>query len=75
MDKKPVGGNMNFDKSFLKSKTLWLALATILSGFLPELKEHFTPENAELILGSIGAGFGILRLFTKKPVVLKENKE
>jgi len=65
---------MKFDKSFLKSKTLYASLAVIISGFFPSVQEHLKPENAEYILGSIGALFGVLRLFTKKPIAVKEDK-
>ena len=65
---------MKFDKSFLKSKTLYASLAVIIAGFFPSVKEHIKPENTEVILGSIGALFGFLRLFTKKAIVVKEDK-
>lgn len=67
---------MKFDKSFLKSKTLYASLAVIIAGFFPAVKDLIKPENTEAILGSIGALFGVLRIFsTKKLVVTEEPKK
>lgn len=65
---------MKFDKSFLKSKTLWAAVITIVAGFLPDvqaiMKAH--PEESMAIIGTI---FGSLRLVSDKKLVVKEDKE
>ena len=66
---------MKFDKSFFKSKTLWTALIVIVGGFLPDVKEHLTEENSAIIISGLGAVFGLLRLTTKKELVIKEDKK
>lgn len=65
---------MKFDKSFLKSKTLYASLAVIVAGFFPSVKEHVTEENITPIFAGIGGLFGLLRLFTKKPLTVSEKK-
>lgn len=64
---------MKFDKSFLKSKTLWTALGTIVAGFFPVVQEFMT-NNPEAFAAIIGSIFGLLRLTTKEKLVVNENK-
>jgi len=64
---------MKFDKSFLKSKTLWTAVLAIVTGFLPDV-QHFMSENPEQYAAILGGIFGILRLTTKQALVVKEDK-
>lgn len=56
---------MTFDKSFLKSKTLWVNLIAIIGGFFPAVREILekNPEAGVYILGGINF---LLRLMTKE---------
>lgn len=53
-------------KSWLKSKTLWAALITALTG----VGMYFTGEQGleDLSLTLVGAVFAILRVFTYDPI-------
>lgn len=64
---------MKFDKSFLKSKTLYVALFTIIGGFFPAVQALVAqyPEAATAIVGVV---FGLLRIQTTEAVVLKTPK-
>lgn len=59
---------MAFDKSFLKSKTLWLSLITIIGGFFPAVQE-FTTKNPEMVVSILGGLFGLLRIQTDTKLV------
>jgi hypothetical protein len=54
-------------KSFLKSKTLWVSLATLCTG----IGMYVTGEQQlqELIISVIGLIFGALRVVTKEELV------
>jgi xanthine/uracil permease len=62
---------MKVDKTFLKSKTLWLSLLTIVAGFFPEMQELMKahPEQVTAVLGLI---FGVLRITSSSKIVIKE---
>lgn len=65
---------MKFDKSFLKSKTLYVALLTIIGGFFPAVQE-LVSKNPEIAMTIVGAIFGLLRIQTKEALVVKEDKK
>lgn len=64
---------MKFDKSYIRSKTLWVALIVALSGFFPEVQE-LVKENPEYVGMAIGGVFGFLRFITRGKVVMKEER-
>lgn len=65
---------MKFDKSFFKSKTLYVALFTIVAGFFPVVQELVSkyPEVSTTVAGVV---FGFLRITATKKLVVKADKE
>lgn len=59
---------MKLNKSFIKSKTLWVALITVISGFFPDVQDYITknPKEYTEILGVLMAA---LRFITKSELV------
>lgn len=53
-------------KALIHSKTFWASVAAVATG----LGTYFTGEQdlQELVLVIVGAIFGVLRLFTNKPI-------
>ena len=64
---------MKFDKSYVKSKTLWVALIVALSGFFPEVQE-LVKDDPEYVTIFIGGVFTFLRVISKGKIVMKEDK-
>lgn len=64
---------MKFDKSYVKSKTLWVALIVALSGFFPEVQE-LVKDDPEYVGIFIGGVFTFLRVISKGKIVMKEDK-
>lgn len=64
---------MKINKSYLKSKTLWVSLFMALAPLFPSVQEFITanPSVTGMVVGSI---FGLLRIKTDSGVVLKEDK-
>lgn len=63
---------MKVDKSYLKSKQLWLSVITIIAGFFPKIQE-LVAGDPEKVFAVIGALFGIFRVTSdNKKLVLKE---
>jgi len=64
---------MNFNKSYLKSKTLYVSLIVALLPLFPEVQDQIkdNPEYIGMIVGTI---FGFLRVVTKGKIVLKEEE-
>lgn len=62
---------MNFNKSYLKSKTLYVSLIVALLPLFPEVQDQIkdNPEYIGIIVGTI---FSFLRVVTKGKIVLKE---
>ena len=65
---------MKFDKSYWKSKTLWATVLIALSGFTPDIQKEIK-EDPAAAMTIVSAIFGVLRLTTKKKLVVKEEKE
>lgn len=61
------------NKAALKSKTLWVSLVIALAPLFPEVQEviKHNPEAAGAI---VGVAVAFLRLITKKPIVMVEDK-
>ena len=64
---------MKFDKSYIKSKTLWVALIVALSGFFPDVQD-LVKENPEYVGIFIGGVFTFLRVISKGKIIMKEDK-
>lgn len=64
---------MNFNKSYLKSKTLYVSLIVALLPLFPEVQDQIkdNPEYIGIIVGTI---FSFLRIVTKGKIVLKEEE-
>ena len=64
---------MNFNKSYLKSKTLYVSLIVALLPLFPEVQDQIkdNPEYIGIIVGTI---FSFLRVITKGKIVLKEEE-
>ena len=61
------------NKSYLKSKTLWVSLICILAPIYPPIQDVVV-ANPEVVGMVVGGVFALLRLITGKPLVLKEDK-
>lgn len=64
---------MTFDKSYIKSKTLWVALIMALSGFFPDVQD-LVKENPEYAGIFVAGVFSFLRVLSKGKIVMKEDK-
>lgn len=62
---------MQFNKSFFKSKTLWVNLLAIVGLMFPDVQDA-VKDSPELVMSAFAVVNGILRLFTKKALVVKE---
>ena len=52
------------NKSYLRSKTLWVALVTALVPLFPDVEEVIK-SNPQIIVAVISGVFSVLRLITK----------
>lgn len=62
---------MQVNKSYLKSKTLYVSLIVAILPLFPDIQEvmKHNPEYLGMILGTV---FGFLRFISKGKIVLKE---
>ena len=61
------------NKSYAKSKTLWVSLILLIAPFFPEV-QHIMKDNPEAAGAVVAGVFSFLRLITKKPLVYEEDK-
>lgn len=64
---------MFINKAAFKSKTLWVSLIIALAPLFPAVREILVanPEAASMVVGGVVA---FLRVITKQPIVLTEDK-
>ena len=65
---------MTINKSYLKSKTLWVALAMAIAPIFPEVQDLIV-NNPEIIGAIVGSIFAALRVFSKKELVAPSKAE
>ena len=61
---------MRFEKSFLKSKTLYVSLFAIVAGFFPAVQD-LVSANPEIATTIMAVVFGLLRIKSDTPLVAK----
>lgn len=62
------------NKTYLKSKTLWVSLIVSIAPLFPEVQE-ILKDDPEIVGVSIGVIFTILRLLTKGKVTMTKEDE
>lgn len=65
---------MNIDKSYIKSKTLWSAVALAVLPIFPEV-QSFIKEKPELCAQVVAGIFFVLRIVTKGKLAFLEDKK
>jgi len=60
-----------FNKKWYKSKTMWASIIVALVTTIVPQAKGIVANNPEAVLGVIGFIFGLLRIKTETPVVLK----
>lgn len=63
---------MKVNKSYFKSKTLWVSLIVAVAPFFPEAQELIAAKP-EMVGAVVGAVFGFLRIITGKPLGLEDS--
>ena len=62
---------MKINKSFVKSKTMWAGLLTVLVPAIFPEAEQLVKENPTYVMGFVGFVFSFLRVKTDSAIVVK----